>query len=50
MYVSALSQLKLSRNLQPTYSNSAKITYSAADMSHVTCSTFGLQQTWQSST
>ncbi|MGA9209134.1 MAG: DUF11 domain-containing protein [Terriglobales bacterium] len=32
------------------YSNSARIVYCLADMSHVMCRTFGLQQTWQSST
>ena len=32
------------------YSNSAEIVYSPADLSHVTWSTLGLQQTWQSST
>jgi uncharacterized repeat protein (TIGR01451 family) len=32
------------------YSNSARIAYSLADMSHTMCRTFGLQQTWQSST
>ena len=33
-----------------SYSNSALMVYSPADMSQLTCRMFGLQHTWQSST